>query len=155
MSERIHAFGENGELSDGASLALQQFMTTQVNPAISAEFADIEARVTDLESDSGTSGSLQITDNGDGSVTLVPSFGHTPGHQSLHVRSEAGDCILTADACYNRRTAQTREFPAHFDAPAMNRSLDALLARRAPETVVVYGHDPDQWGDQAVLSTAR
>lgn len=92
---------------------------------------------------------------GDGSITLLPSYGHTPGHQSLHVRGETGDYILTADACYNCRTAQTREFPAHFDAPAMNISLDALLARRGPETVVIYGHDPDQWGERAILSSSR
>jgi N-acyl homoserine lactone hydrolase len=92
---------------------------------------------------------------GDGSVTLLPSYGHTPGHQSLHVRGEGADHILTADACYNCRTAQSREFPANFDAPAMNRSLDALMARRGPETVVIYGHDPDQWGDRAILSSSR
>jgi hypothetical protein len=37
----------------------------------------------------------------------------------------------------------------------MNRSLDALLAMREPGTVMVYGHDPDQWGDQPVLPGAR
>ena len=35
MSERIHAFGENGELSDGAELALEDFLITKVNPALS------------------------------------------------------------------------------------------------------------------------
>ena len=92
---------------------------------------------------------------GDGAVVLLPSYGHTPGHQSLHVRGEGFDHILTADACYNCRTAETREFPAHFDAPAMNSSLDALLARRGPDTVVIYGHDPDQWGERAILSSRR
>src|SRR5690349_22902891 len=28
-----------------------------------------------------------------------------------------------------RSTARTRRFPAHFDSPAMNKSLDALTAR--------------------------
>lgn len=36
MSETIHAFGENGELSRGAELALDHFMTGTVNPAIAA-----------------------------------------------------------------------------------------------------------------------
>lgn len=35
MSERIHAFGEEGELSEGAQLAFDQFMSGTVNPAIS------------------------------------------------------------------------------------------------------------------------
>jgi glyoxylase-like metal-dependent hydrolase (beta-lactamase superfamily II) len=92
---------------------------------------------------------------GDGSVQILPSFGHTPGHQSMHVRAESGDYILTADACYNCRSAQTREFPEYSDAPAMNKSLDALLARRGAATVMIYGHDADQWGEQSILSSRR
>ena len=41
------------------------------------------------------------------------------------------------------------------DHAAMNRSLDALLALREPETVMVWGHDPAQWGDAPVLPSAR
>jgi glyoxylase-like metal-dependent hydrolase (beta-lactamase superfamily II) len=79
---------------------------------------------------------------GDGSVTIPPSFGHTPGRQSMHVRGDDGDHILVADACYNCETARTRRFPAHSNIPAMNRSLDALIARCGPETLMTYGHDP-------------
>jgi glyoxylase-like metal-dependent hydrolase (beta-lactamase superfamily II) len=92
---------------------------------------------------------------GDGSVTCIPSFGHTPGHQSLRVRSDMGDHLLTGDACYFCQVVESRTFPAFADAAAMNRSLDALLAMREPETVMVFGHDPDQWGDKPVLPTAR
>mgnify|MGYP001026878690 CR=1 FL=1 len=92
---------------------------------------------------------------GDGSVTCIPSYGHTPGHQSLRVRSEQGDHILVGDACYNCQVVETRAFPAYSDQAQMNRSLDALLARRGPETVMVYGHDPDQWGEASVLPSAR
>jgi glyoxylase-like metal-dependent hydrolase (beta-lactamase superfamily II) len=92
---------------------------------------------------------------GDGSVTCIPSFGHTPGHQSLRVRSDQGDHILVADACYNGQVAQSRDFPAYSDHARMNRSLDGLLARRAAGTVMVYGHDPEQWGERPVLPSAR
>lgn len=92
---------------------------------------------------------------GDGAVTLHPSYGHTPGHQSMRVRSEAGDHLLIADACYHGEAMAKRTFPAHFDHAAMNRSLDALLALRGPETVMVYGHDPVQWGATPVLPGAR
>ena len=37
---------------------------------------------------------------GDGSVMCLPTFGHTPGHQSLKLRLESGDLVLAADACY-------------------------------------------------------
>lgn len=92
---------------------------------------------------------------GDGAVTCLPSYGHTPGHQSMRVRSEQGDHILVADACYNCQVAETRRFPEYSDHAAMNRSLDALLARRERGTVMIYGHDPDQWGDKASLPDAR
>jgi len=37
----------------------------------------------------------------------------------------------------------------------MNRSLDALLASRAENTVMIFGHDPSQWGDKPVLPGCR
>jgi N-acyl homoserine lactone hydrolase len=92
---------------------------------------------------------------GDGSAVCVPSPGHTPGHQSLRVRSEQGDHLLIADACYACEVVETRQFPSFSDHAAMNRSLDALLAMREPETVMVFGHDPGQWGETPVLPTAR
>lgn len=92
---------------------------------------------------------------GDGAVTCLPSFGHTPGHQSLRVRSAAGDHILVADACYNCEVVESRVFPAQSDHAAMNRALDALMALREPKTITVFGHDPAQWGETAVLPAAR
>ena len=92
---------------------------------------------------------------GDGSVTCLPSYGHTPGHQSLRVRGEGSDHILTADACYFCDVVRTRTFPPFADPAAMNRSLDALLDLMEPETVMVFGHDPDQWGEAPVLPTSR
>lgn len=92
---------------------------------------------------------------GDGSAVLIPSYGHTPGHQSLRVRNEQGDHLLVGDACYHCGVVESRRFPEHADQEAMNRALDALLALRGPETVMVWGHDPDQWGAQPVLPLAR
>jgi N-acyl homoserine lactone hydrolase len=94
---------------------------------------------------------------GDGSVVCTPSYGHTPGHQSLRVRSAAGDHILVGDACYNHEVAEKRHFPGPADSrhAPMNRSLDRLLATADTDTVVVWGHDPDQWGGNALLPSAR
>jgi glyoxylase-like metal-dependent hydrolase (beta-lactamase superfamily II) len=92
---------------------------------------------------------------GDGSAVCVPSYGHTPGHQSIRVRSDQGDHILVADACYNCGVVETRSFPDFSDHVAMNRSLDALLAMRAADTVMVFGHDPDQWGETPILPASR
>lgn len=92
---------------------------------------------------------------GDGSVVCIPSYGHTPGHQSLRVRNAQGDHILVSDACYHADAVETRVFPEFSDHAAMNRSLDSLLALRDPETVMVFGHDPAQWGERPVLPGLR
>lgn len=92
---------------------------------------------------------------GDGSVVCLPSYGHTPGHQSLRVRNAQGDHILVSDACYHAGVVETRLFPEFSDHPAMNASLDRLLAARDPGTVMVFGHDPAQWGEAPVLPSAR
>lgn len=92
---------------------------------------------------------------GDGSVTCIPSYGHTPGHQSLRVRSGQGDHLLVGDACYHCGVLESRRFPGYSDHVAMNRALDGLLALRSPETVMVFGHDPDQWGARRVLPGSR
>ncbi|TMA68197.1 MAG: MBL fold metallo-hydrolase, partial [Deltaproteobacteria bacterium] len=57
---------------------------------------------------------------GDGRVVCLPTYGHTPGHQSLRVRLGGGDVVLTADACYLRRTLEELHLPAIVhDPPAM------------------------------------
>jgi glyoxylase-like metal-dependent hydrolase (beta-lactamase superfamily II) len=92
---------------------------------------------------------------GDATLTCLPSPGHTPGHQSLRVRGQQGEFILVADACYNREVVQARTFPPGADAAACNRSLDALLALRGPDAVMIWGHDPAQWGARPILPGAR
>jgi N-acyl homoserine lactone hydrolase len=38
---------------------------------------------------------------GDGTLVLIPTYGHTPGHQSLWVRDgQATPLVFTGDACY-------------------------------------------------------
>jgi glyoxylase-like metal-dependent hydrolase (beta-lactamase superfamily II) len=83
---------------------------------------------------------------GDGSVVCLPTFGHTPGHQSLRVRLDDGAVVLTADACYLRRTLEEMHLPGvAFDHEAMLASLRAIRAWRDRGDSIVYGHDPDLW----------
>ena len=42
---------------------------------------------------------------GDGSVLCLPTYGHTPGHQSLRLRLDRGEVVLAADACYFCQTS--------------------------------------------------
>ena len=87
---------------------------------------------------------------GDGAVTLIPTYGHTPGHQSLRVRArKAADLVLTADACYTRENMDRDLLPGVlWNAGEMTRSLARLRELRDRQgATVIYGHDPAQWGE--------
>jgi N-acyl homoserine lactone hydrolase len=60
---------------------------------------------------------------GDGSVTILSTPGHTPGHQSLLVKlPRTGEIVLSGDAVH---------FKSNWDGravPAMNSSKDQTLA---------------------------
>jgi len=85
---------------------------------------------------------------GDGQVVLLPTYGHTPGHQSLLVRAGKGtELVLTADACYTRENMDRDILPTVLWDPAeMSRSLGALRDWRDKRgATVIYGHDAAQW----------
>jgi N-acyl homoserine lactone hydrolase len=85
---------------------------------------------------------------GDGTVVLVPTYGHTPGHQSLVIRDgRAPDLVLTEDACYTRENMDRDVLPpVVWDEKEMSRSLGKLRDMRDRQgATVVYGHDPGQW----------
>jgi N-acyl homoserine lactone hydrolase len=82
---------------------------------------------------------------GDGSVVLLHTPGHTPGHLSVLLRLESGErLLLTADAAYAKRTLAERWLPLFVDdETAYFASLDRLIAQAGEADHVVCGHDPD------------
>ena len=82
---------------------------------------------------------------GDGSVVLLHTPGHTPGHLSVLLRLEGGErLLLTADAAYAQRTLDERLLPLLLaDDAAYLASLDRLIALSQEVDHVVCGHDPD------------
>ena len=82
---------------------------------------------------------------GDGSVVLLHTPGHTPGHLSVLLRLESGGrLLLTADAAYAKGTLADRWLPLFVDdETAYFASLDRLTALAAEVEHVVCGHDPD------------
>jgi N-acyl homoserine lactone hydrolase len=85
---------------------------------------------------------------GDGTVVTIPTYGHTPGHQSLKVKLTSGDIVLAADACYLRKTIQDLHLPALvFDRTKMLRSLFLLRKLQSAGARIFYGHDPAFWSD--------
>jgi glyoxylase-like metal-dependent hydrolase (beta-lactamase superfamily II) len=85
---------------------------------------------------------------GDGSVLLIPTYGHTPGHQSLLVRAgKAARVVCAADACYTSENMDRDVLPnILWDPKVMRESLAALRRLRDRDgAAVFYGHDPAQW----------
>jgi glyoxylase-like metal-dependent hydrolase (beta-lactamase superfamily II) len=80
---------------------------------------------------------------GDGSVRLVPTPGHTAGHQSLLVE---GRILLVGDACYCRLALDRDALPAYgHDLERQRQTFAWLRAREAAGIRLVFSHDPDQW----------
>jgi glyoxylase-like metal-dependent hydrolase (beta-lactamase superfamily II) len=84
---------------------------------------------------------------GDGSVRCIPTYGHTPGHQSLRVKSAKGEIVLCGDACYLRETLETLRLPpgAAWDRASMEEALRRLRAYQERGARIFFGHDPGFW----------
>ncbi len=83
-------------------------------------------------------------------LTLIPTPGHMPGHQSLFVDTAAGPVVLAIDAIALAEHAAAVD-PATFapwypDPEAAAKSRDRLLAL-AEQTgaYLLFGHDEPQW----------
>jgi N-acyl homoserine lactone hydrolase len=79
-------------------------------------------------------------------VVCIPTWGHTPGHQSLRVRTDKGEIVLTGDSCYFCRTLRERRLPARvFNREQMLASLDRLEALEKGGAKLIFGHDAEFW----------
>lgn len=84
-------------------------------------------------------------------ITLIETSGHKPGHQSVLVRlPETGPVLLAIDAIprMDQRDPETRTVgTADMDEAGVRASTRKLmdLAAREGVTLIIHGHDPDQW----------
>ena len=77
---------------------------------------------------------------GDGSIELLSTPGHTPGHQSVRI----GDLVIGADVVHFASGLDDHRFPAFgHDLAEQGRSADRLRALRDEGLTVMPGHDPD------------
>ena len=84
----------------------------------------------------------------DGTLVLMPTPGHTAGHQSLRVRAAPDvDFVLTADACYSKEHLVREIIPRTvWNAQTMIESLRKLRALQERQGChLIFGHDPAQW----------
>ena len=78
---------------------------------------------------------------GDGSVVLLLTPGHTPGHQSVRVGERL---VLGADVAHFAATLDDLRFPSFADDfEAQARSAARLRALRDAGSAVIPGHDPE------------
>lgn len=84
---------------------------------------------------------------GDGSVVVFPTRGHTPGHQSLRVRTDTGgEFVLCGDACYLKHSVDHLALPGVIaDPDSALATLKLFRALRDQGATLMYGHDPDAW----------
>jgi glyoxylase-like metal-dependent hydrolase (beta-lactamase superfamily II) len=83
---------------------------------------------------------------GDGAVVCLPTYGHTPGHQSLRVRTAQGEFLLCGDACYMRRSLEQLHLPGvRADRAATLAVLERFRTMQAHGTRIMFGHDPEFW----------
>jgi glyoxylase-like metal-dependent hydrolase (beta-lactamase superfamily II) len=82
---------------------------------------------------------------GDGSVMLVPTPGHSAGHQSMLVRLPGGKVVLAGDCCYLTDVLDDEAklpLSTSADPDEHLRSLRLLRDMRDRGDRVVCGHDP-------------
>jgi glyoxylase-like metal-dependent hydrolase (beta-lactamase superfamily II) len=89
---------------------------------------------------------------GDGSVVILSTPGHTPGHQSLLVRlPQTGAVVLSGDAAHTRDNWDNRR------VPSMNTSRDQTIASMQRLAVVLEEQKAQLWinHDQAQSAQLR
>ena len=84
---------------------------------------------------------------GDGSVVILSTPGHTPGHQSLLVRlPRSGAVVLSGDMVHFESNWSNRRVPArNFDRDLSARSMERMAAFLAAHNARLWiNHDKDQ-----------
>ncbi len=76
-------------------------------------------------------------------ISLIPTPGHSPGHMSVHIRSEGQEALLTGDAAHHPVQMAHPDWASTADSdPALStRSRIELFTRFADtDTLVIGGH---------------
>jgi glyoxylase-like metal-dependent hydrolase (beta-lactamase superfamily II) len=74
-------------------------------------------------------------------VRLVPTYGHTPGHMSVHITSDGEEAIITGDVMHHPCQMAHPDWASHFDADraAARATRRQFLERYAGQPTLVLG----------------
>jgi glyoxylase-like metal-dependent hydrolase (beta-lactamase superfamily II) len=85
----------------------------------------------------------------DGTVVIVPTPGHTVGHQSVLLRLRTRTVLLAVDAAYTERSYRELVVPGilHFRGRLVTTTLEKvkLFSELHPDALIITGHDSEQW----------
>jgi glyoxylase-like metal-dependent hydrolase (beta-lactamase superfamily II) len=94
----------------------------------------------------------EYTDNydlfGDGTIRMIFTPGHSPGHQSFLITlPNTGPVLLTIDAAYTLDHWEDKALPGLVCSSVDAANSVAKLKKIAEDTgaLLVTGHDPDNW----------
>lgn len=113
--------------SDSASAEHQAVFDDSVRPVVAAGRVDLVAS------------DQQLSDE----ITLIPTPGHSPGHMSIHIRSDGKEALLTGDVAHHPCQMAHLDWSSNFDSDPV-QSIDSrreLFSRFADTaTLVIGGH---------------
>jgi glyoxylase-like metal-dependent hydrolase (beta-lactamase superfamily II) len=82
----------------------------------------------------------------DGKIILLPTYGHTPGHQSLLLTLDDGSkLLLAADAAYTETALQQSPITEDEKCDPYWHSIARLQKFRQQGIRVIPGHEPQNW----------
>ena len=112
-----------------------------------------ESRVdlVDLEAEGNAHGPFERTADllGDGSIRLVSTPGHSPGHMSVLLQLDGDrELLVVGDAAYTLRSIDEQRLPLLTAGDGAYRDTLRRLREYAdanPDAILVPTHDPDAW----------
>lgn len=138
--------GGNGQLSNARVLVQKRELEVAQRPG------SLGLGYVTSEFDTGQP--FELTDGehdvfGDQSVVCIPTYGHTPGHQSLRVQTElGGEVLLCGDACYLKQSLDNLHLPGIIADPEAALGVFQQFRQLQDQGVrIMFGHDPTFWGE--------
>ena len=135
---------EEWAAATGSSASRNGYVSSHLPPVSRMRLVDFDA-----EAEAHAPFTRTVDLLGDGSLRLLFTPGHTPGHTSLLVRTaDKVPVLVIADAVYTLRSLEDEALPLRTAGDAEYlRSLREIkaFAEAEPDAILIPTHDPDAW----------